>query len=229
MSTSDLIMLTKECAKLIASDTDNISLFSANFIKKLKNNPYPFIFKMYLFPFIIWFDHSILRVLVKSSKSKEAMQLLNQFNSCIDHDQLITPYTIPEFSQLIIPCKGNDSEFTLLVTKHFKNHNEITLRDLLDIKKEMMLKWELTIYAIHLVAMHSELNCFYWMIPRKIQPIIKVKLSDQEMLWDGGIIKIALLPDNYLSDEDYQPNEECKLYFVNFNMEDATEVSILCM
>ena len=226
MSTPDVIMLTNECAKLMASDVDNISLFTTNFIKKLKNNPYPFIFKMYLFPFITWFDHSILRVLVESSKNKVALQLLNYFDSCIDHDQHITPYTIPEYSQLVIPYKGDESEFTLLVTKHFKNHNEITLRDLLDMKKAMMLKWELTIHAIHLVAKHSELNCFYWMIPRKIQPIIEVKLSeDQQMLWDRGIIMVALLPDDYLSDEDYQPNEECKLYFINFNMEDATEVS----
>ena len=228
MSASDVIMLANKCAKLMASDTENIPLFSTNFIKKLRNNPYPFIFKMYLFPFITWFDHSILQVLVKSSRSKEALQLLNQFDSCIDYDQHITPYTIPEYSQLIIPSKGNDSEFTLIVTKHFKNHNEITLQDLLDMKKALMLNWELTIHAIHLVAMHSELNCFYWMIPRKIQPIVKVKLSeDQQMLLDRGIIMVALLPDNYLSDEDYQPNEECKLYFINFNMEDATEVSII--
>ena len=228
MSASDVIMLTNKCAKLMASDTNNIPLFSVNFIKKMKNSPDPFIFKMYLFPYITWFDHPIIRVLVESSRTKEAVQLLNHFDSSIDHDQLITPYTIPEYSQLIIPCKGNESEFTLIITKHFKNHNEITLRDLLDMKKAMMLNWELTIHAIHLVAMHSKLNCFYWMIPRKIQPIIKVKLSeDQQMLWDKGIIMIALLPDNYLSDEEYQPNEECKLYFINFKMEDATEVSIL--
>ena len=225
-STSDVVVFSNECAKLMASDTDQISLFSVSFIKKLKNKPYIFIFKIYLFPFIIWFDHSILRVLVESSKRKEAVQLLSQFDSSIDYDQLITPYTIPEFSQLIIPCKGNESEFTLLATKHFKNHYEITLRDLLDMKKAMMLKWELTIHAIHLVAMHSELNNFYWIIPRQIQPIIKIKLNeDQQILWDKGIIMIALLPDNYLSDEGYQPNEEFKLNFMNFNIEDTTEVS----
>ena len=225
-STSDVVVFSNECAKLMANDTDQISLFSVSFIKKLKNKPYMFIFKIYLFPFIIWFDHSILRVLVESSKSKEAVQLLNQFDSGIDYDQLITPYTIPEFSQLIIPCKGNESEFSLLATKHFKNHYEITLRDLLDMKTAMMVKWELTIHAIHLVAMHSELNNFYWIIPRQIQPIIKIKLiKDQQILWDKGIIMIALLPDNYLSDEGYQPNEEFKLSFMNFNIEDTTEVS----
>ena len=230
MSTDDVnvVMLINKCAKLMASDTNQLSLFSEDFINKLKNIPYLFLFKVYLLPFNTWFDHSILRVLIESSKSKEAIELLNQFDCCIDYDQPIALYNIPEYSQLVIPCKGNKNEFTLLVTIFFKNNNEILLRDLLNIKKAMMLKWELTIHAIHLVAINLELNYFYWMIPKQIQPLIKAKLNQNHHLCvDKGIVMITLLPDNYFCDENLRQNVGSKFNFMNFDEhEDVTMVRL---
>ena len=70
--TGDVIMLVNNLDKLMASD----ALFDVGLIKKMRNRPYPFTFKIYLLPFISWFDHSILRELVKFSKVKEAIWLV---------------------------------------------------------------------------------------------------------------------------------------------------------
>ena len=180
MSTADMVKLTRKCEELMASNTYQISLFDTNFIKKLKKSPYPLIFKIYLLPFVTWFDHSILRELVDYCRNKEAAELMDQFDSHINYNQPITSCTIPEFSQLIVPCIDNNTEFTILVTKCFKGNYELLLQDILDIKKELIRKWEVTNYAMHLVAMHSKYSYFYWLIPKQIQPLIEDKLMQDQ-------------------------------------------------
>ena len=217
MFTADVVMLVDKLCNLMASDVER--LFDVSFIKKIKDNPYPFLFKIFLLPFVSWFDHAVLIELAESSKVEEAIQLIKQFDSSIGYDQPITSY-IPEFSHLIIPYKGGESEYILLVTKHFnKGHNVIVKHDLLSIKQELTLLWGITHYAIYLVAMHSKLSYLYWMIPRKIQPVIEDKINhDQQQLLDKGIIVVGILSRNYMSDDDDQHINE------NFNTEDAVEV-----
>ena len=219
--TGDVIMYLN---KLMASYTHNISLFGASFIGKMKNNP--FIFKIYLLPFLSWFDHSILTELVKSSKVNEAILLVKQFKMYIDYNQPITS-CVPEFSHLVIPNKGDESEYTLLITKHFnKRHDEMVMQDVLNIKKELISHWKVTHHALHLVALHKALSHFYWIIPEKICSLINK--MDQE-LWNIGIAIVAILPDNCLTDESSPQNVEYKQDFLNFNTVDVAEVcSYIC-
>ena len=220
--TADVIMLVNNLDKLMASDTHNISLFGVSLIEKMKNNPYPFMFKIYLLPFMSWFDHSILRELVKSCKVKEAVRLVKWFDSCINYDQPITS-CVPEVSHLIIPNKGDEGEYTLLVTKYFnKRHNEMVMRDLLNIKKELILHWKITHHALRLVALHKGLSYFYWIIPGKLRSVIHKR--DQE-LWNKGIMMVAILPDNCLANESSLQNVGYKQDFLNFNTVDVAEVS----
>ena len=226
------LMLTANMAKLanilMANVVDQVLL---NLIEKLKNKPYPFVFKVYLLPFVTWFDHSILEELVKSSKTKEAINLLHQFRSCIetiDYDQPITS-CIPEFSPLTIPWKEKDNDYTLLVTKHFKkSHDETVLQDLLKIKEDLTSQWRISYHAFHLVAMHSELNYFYWMIPTILHPSLEeIIKQDKQVLWDRGIISVAILPHNYLSDQMSKQSIGYKFDSLSSNlMEDATEVNM---
>ena len=220
--TTDVIMLVNNLDKLMASDAHHIPLFSASLIEKMRNSPYPFIFKMYLLPFISWFDHSILSELVNSSQIKEAIELLQQFDSCIDYDRPITS-SIPEFSHLIIPHEGeNKSRYTLLVTKHFnRRHNEMVTRDLRNAKKELTLHWNITHHAFRLVAMHKTLSYFYWIIPSKLQSLIHK--SDQT-LRNKGIMIMEILPDKYSTDESSPQKVGYKYDFLNFNTADAAEV-----
>ena len=209
---------------LMASVVDQVLL---KFIKQLRNKPDPFIFKIYLLPFVTWFDYAILKELVKSSKSQEAIELVDQFDSCIDYDQPITS-CIPEFSHLIIPWKENDNEYILLVTKHCKKrHNERVLRELLKIKTDLTSQWGISSHVFHLVAMCSKLNYFYWMIPTKLCPSLEEMINQdkQVLLWERGIISVAILTHNYLSDQISQQSIGYKFEVLCFNiMDDATEV-----
>ena len=217
--TADVIMLVNNLDKLMASDTRNILLFDVSLIEKMKNNPYPFMFKIYLLPFMSWFDHSILRELVKSSKVKEAVRLVKQFDSYTNYNQPITS-CVPEFSHLIIPNKGDESEYTLLVTKHFnKKHDEMVMHDLLNIKKELTLHWNITHHALNLVALHKRLSYIYWIIPGKLRSMIDKR--DQELLRNKGILIVAIFPDNCLTDESSPQNVG---EFLNFNTIDVAEV-----
>ena len=225
MSTSDLNKLTNRCEELMASETLKILLFSARFVKKLKNISYPFMFKMYLLPLITWFDHSILRELIKSTGNMKAVKLIDQFDSKINFEQPITEYTIPEFSQLMIPLENDRSEYSILVIKSLRNNSEMTLQDLFNIKNELILTWELTDHAIHLIAMHSKSNCFYWLIPIQLRSLIADKLTeDQQVLWNRGIIVTGILPDNYLYTENNHHAVESELNPLYFSTVDTTKV-----
>ena len=224
--TADVIMLVNSLDKLMASDTHNIPLFNASLIERMKNNPYPFIFKIYLLPFLSWFDHSILRELVKCSKVKEAIRLVKQFESYVDYmyNQPIAS-CVPEFSHLIIPNKGEESGYALLVTKHFnKRHDETVMHDLPNIKEELTSHWKITHHVLHLVALHKALNYFYWIIPRKLRLLIDKR--DQELICNKGIMIVTILPDNCLTDESSGSlqNVGYKQEFSNFNSVDVAEV-----
>ena len=226
MSTANVVKLSTECDKLMASYRSAISMFTAGFIEKLKNKPYPFLFKMYLLPFMTWFDHSILKELLESCENIEAVELVKEFDSSIDYNLLLTSYTVPEFSQLIIPYKGNESEFTVLLTKYFKNHNEIILQDLINIKNVLTCEWEITNHAIHLVAMHSKSSFFYWLIPRTLQPLIEDRLTqNQHSLWNKGIM--IVLPDWCSSDNNDQSIQGSQFSFWNINTHDTAQVGVI--
>ena len=219
--TADVIMLVNSLDKLMANDAHNIPLIDASLIERMKNKPYPFIFKIYLLPFMSWFDHSILRELVKSSKVKEAIWLVKRFDLYIHCNQPISS-CLPEFSHLIISNKGEETGYALLVTKHFnKRHNEMVMRDLPSIKKELTSHWKITHHALHLVALHKALNYFYWIIPGKLSSLINKR--DQE-LCNKGIMIVAILPDNCLTDESSLQNIGYKQEFLSFNTVDVSEV-----
>ena len=222
MFTNDVVMLANGFDKLMASnDFDEIMLFNVNIREKLIYSPFPFIFKIYLLPFMTWFDHSILNELVKYSKNKEAIELVDEFNSYINYDEPILS-CIPEISHLMIPYKGNESDYRLLVTKHFgKGHDKLVLRDLLNIKKELTLQWGITHHALQLVAMHSKLNYFYWMISKQIQPLIEKSINQGHgALWNTGII-VTLFSANYFCNKDIQSTNEYEFNLSYFSTQEV--------
>ena len=223
MFTNDVLMLANGFDKIMASDElDKISLFSVSFKEKLNYSPYPFILKMYLLPFMTWFDHTLLKELVEYSRNKEAKELLNQFDSCINYDEPIKS-CIPEICPLMIPYKGNESDYTLLVTKHYgKDHDEIVLRDLLNIKMELTQQWGITCHALQLVAMHSKLSYFYWMFSKQTWPLIEKNINQgQYVLWSKGIIATVL-------SENFFPHKDSKAYEFLLSNFSTMEVGNFC-
>ena len=90
MSTADVAVLANKCSTLMASDVHQIPLFTPEFMNKLINCTYPFVFKIYLLPYISWFDCSILRQLINFGNNKEALKVVNHFIDSLDYNEPFT-------------------------------------------------------------------------------------------------------------------------------------------
>ena len=201
-------------------------LFTKQWLKKLKSLH---LFKMYLLLFITWFDHSILKELVVASCNEDAQQLLNLFDSKINFysTQPIKSFPILSPNQLMIPL--DNSEYTLLAMKFLPSSQSdttegmITLKDVIDIKKTVEHKWKISSHNIQLVAVHTELEYLYWMIPKHLVEVIEGNLIHS---WKSRIIMLAVLPVNFYSLEDNCERLKGPLSPLNFLWQDDTEVDI---
>ena len=200
--TADMRFLVDRCHTLMASNTHNIKLFTDSFIKKIYECPCPSLLKIYLLPFITWLDNTILIELVTACEKIDILERLYELNDCIINDnQPITSYSIPKFSQLIFPL--DDSEYTIIAIKMFRDCSELVLQNVKDIKEFLTSQWEITAHAIQLAAIDYRYNFIYWMIPKQAQSLVESKLNEgQYYLWRGGISQAVLLPNNYFSIEN---------------------------
>ena len=183
----------------MASNIHNIKMFTHTFIKKVYKCPHSGLIKIYLLPFIAWFDYTILIELVAAFEKIDILKQLYEFNDCItNNNQPITSYPIPKFSQLIIPL--DDSEYTIIAIKTVQTCSELVLQNVKDIKEFLKSHWELTAHAIQLAAIDYQDNFMYWMIPKQVQSLVENKLSKgQNYQWRGGILHAILLPSDFFS------------------------------
>ena len=193
---------------LIKKCSDINPPFTEKWLRKMSDCKSPFLFKIYLLPFITWLDHSILKELVAASGSDYAQQLLNLFDLKISsyYNQPITSFPLPSPNQLMIPL--DDSDYTLLAMKFCPcsrdntTRSVIILQDVMDIKLAMKHKWGMNnheIHSIYLMAVHTKLELLYWMIPKCLLKVIESNLFHDRR---SGIIMMAILPTEFHSIED---------------------------
>ena len=180
-----------------------LKLFTGGFIKKLFKCSNASLLKIYLLPFITWFDYTML---IELSTTYEKMDIFEHFRNFIDtfdDSQPITSYPTPTFSQLIIPL--DDSEYTLVATETVRNCNELALKDVTDVKEFLKSYWELTDYAIQLAAIDYTYNNIYWIIPKQVRLVIENKLNQgQHELRQKKISQVVLLPEDFFSTDNYR-------------------------
>ena len=222
MSTADVVYLANKCCTLTSDDHHKITLFTPDFVNKLINCIYPFVFKVYLLPYISWFNCSILRQLIIFSANDKALRMVDHFTNSVDYSKSITSYPIPEFSQMMITL--DESQYTLLATKHHKSIDALVLQDLLHIKELLKKRFEITEYAIHLAGICAAARVICWLLPKQVRSLVEtnLKLIDGQLeLWDEGHILIKLLPDNYfLYESNSQHNNDDLFDVFNENSED---------
>lgn len=209
--------IIRECRMLLACEDPQIPLFNEDYINKLVHCQFPVVLKMLLLPFMTWFDHSILRHLVMSSRSNQAERMLNHFTSLIDDNQ---PINFPASSQLIIPL--DESDYTLVATKISK---ELTIKQVAYIKQFLLAQWGITKHAIQLTAVHVDQGVLYWMIPESVAPLIESHIDKYyNKLRESGISTSAVLSKQSLFSEQRGDMEECGLFcYLN-----ATNASVSC-
>ena len=215
--------LTEKCSTLMASDTHQISLFMPCFIYKLTKLTVPFVFSIYLLPYISWLNCSILKQLAKFSHNKQALKMIDDFINCIDYNKPITWYHIPEFSTLLLPL--DNSEFILLITKH-NDISGLILQDLINIKKALIMKLEITDFAINLSALCKKSHHIYWSIPKQIYSLVKDKLIQHQMYQSDNENRLtAHFPMNHFADLTIHQSDTSD-HLINFksDIEDSMEV-----
>ena len=192
--------LANKCRNLMASDTHNILLFTDQILSKVSNCKSVFLLKILLLPFLSWLDHTVLYEL--ASDNDIVTSLLAQFDSLIDTDQPITAYPIPTLSQLMIPL---DDKFTIVATKCFYNLESISLKDIVNIKATLIEQWEITKHAIWLIAVCTELNYLYWIVPMCVVSNIVDSSNNnksQPNFSQQGIMMAAVLPHLFTDDHN---------------------------
>ena len=217
LSKVDIKVIANKCQTLMASDIHGIRLFSRSFIKKLFRCSHSFLLKLYLLPFITWFDYTILKELLTMACEKDdILKLFSKFINNIDYTQPITSYPIPSFSQLIIPL--DDSEYTIIATETIRDCYKLTLKDIKDVKELLQAHWELTEHAIQLAAV--DCKHIYWMIPKQVKPLIEAILDEVPC---NEIYLYSLLPTNFFSNFDQQ-NYDNSFFVSNFSSQYSKEV-----
>ena len=201
-------------------------LFTEKHLQKVKSFN---LLKIYLLLFVTWLDHSILNELVVASGSEDAQQLLNMFDTKIDsyNNQPITSFPIPPCTQLMIPL--SDSEYTLLATKinppsqGGTTQGMILLQDVKNIKLILKHKWKISSHDIQLVAVHTQLHLFYWMIPKRLVEVVESNMVSD---WSSGIIMMAVLPTNFHSLQENSEMFKGPFSSLNSIWQDDTEVDM---
>ena len=215
----DMECLAEKCCALMASDIHNIKLFTDSFIKKLFKCSHSSLFKIYLLPFITWFDYTILKELVTIYEIDDTLESFCEIIQVIDDIHLITSYPIPTFSQLIIPL--DDSEYTIIATETVHDCNKLTVKDVKDIKELLKSHWELTEHAIQLAAIDH--NCIYWMIPKQVKPLIEEISQKSDGPGCNEIYVDTLLPDHFFSNFDQQKNYHGPFIVSNFSSQYSSQ------
>ena len=224
LHTVDVGFLADKCRTLMASDVHNIKLFTNSFIMKLFMCSHPSLLKIYLLPFVIWLDKSVLTELATAYEKGNVLELLYRFAHTIDHTESITSYPIPTFSQLIIPL--DNSEYTIVATEILQNCTEFILRDVINLKEFLTDHWELTAHALHLVAIDYHYNCMYWMISKQVKTLVEDKLSQgQHELQHKGIYMTVVLPNNFFSFINKFDRQMINSPF-NVSLKDSMEVRV---
>ena len=221
-----IVDVAKKLKTVMASDIHQIPLFASELISKLINCVSPLIFKVYVLPYMSWFDYHFLKQLVNFSGNKETLKMLGHFVDSLDYSRPISSYDIPEFSQLVIPLENR--HYTILATKHIKSTSTLTLQDLMVIKTILIKKLEITEYAIQLAAIHIKFCCFYWLIPKQMQPLIEDALSKPQLeLWDKGVVLTTLLHVN--SEGSIVQHSIHDIFNISYvDSKDLMEVSAMC-
>ena len=185
----DLSLLTKACESLLASKTHGINFFTTSAIKILSEYNEASLLLRYLGFLFSWSNHSKLRALV--SFNREAVQLLDKFDSLLYPLNPLVSYPIPSFSQDMIPYET--SEYTLLSIRGNRELWSSSLQYVFNVESFVVEVCEITQHCLQLLAVKSDPTMFYWTIPKCVVGLIKSNvLQHSDRLCSKGILEVAI-------------------------------------
>ena len=187
--------ILKTLNSIMCSAIYGIKYFSADVIKRLQEYSNTTSLLRVLFTYTNWYDHSIIRELVKACDCPEGVKLLNEFDSRIDDTQPITAYPIPGPSDLMVPDVS--STHTVMGVWCEQLLSSLTLKHVGVVKSLMMNKISITKHACILLAVDDDkFAIFYWLIPRSIESLIRNAVEGlSSYLYENGLLEVVIYPN----------------------------------
>jgi len=190
-------MMIERCESLMASDINDIKLFSSDQLKTFSQYNSSILLRMLCF--FTWSNRSILRTLV--SHCNEAVKLLDRFESTLDPLQPIASYPIPCLSSDMIPT--DTSTYTILAVRRDQELYKCTLQYIYYVESVMIEKCEITQHCLQLLAVRSDPTILYWTIPKCVVYFINtIVLLHSKYLYSRGILEVLVYPDLLLTTGD---------------------------
>jgi len=192
-------MLLDNCRDLMASNKHNIGLFCNSQMQRFSECNTTLLLLQKLNSFFTWNNHSTLRALVYHCK--EALNILDDFDSRLDPFQLIASYPIPCFSVDKIPT--DTSMYTILAVRCDQELYKCTLQYIYDIELVMIEKCDITQHCLQLLAVRSDPTIFYWTVPKCVVYLINTSVPlHSEYLYSREILEVLVYPDLLLTTGD---------------------------
>ena len=210
------MLLVERCESLMASELHQISLFTNEHIEDLSkcNNTLSVLWKLNMC--LTWSSHSILRELV--GFSKEAMELIDEFDFRLDISQPIAVCPLPQFSSTMIPT--DHRVFTLLAIRCDQELCNYTLENVYNMGSMLARKSDITEHCLQLLAVRGNPTVFYWTIPTCVVDLISSAVSQHKRYFSSvGILEVVVYPESVFN----TGSEVCfgSLIFVD-NIEDSS-------
>ena len=195
----DYEMMMGQCRSLMASDHNDIKLFTVDQLKTFSQYNNAILLSLRTLCHFTWSNCSILRSLI--CHCSEAVKLLHRFESNLDPLQPIACYPILNLSSDMIP--SDTSTYTILAVRCDKELYKCTLQYVYDVQSVMIEKCDITQHCLQLLAVRSDPTILYWTIPKCVVDLINTNvLLQSEYLYSRGILEVLVYPDLLLTTGD---------------------------
>ena len=188
LSCCDPKLLIKWCENLMASDTHQIKLFTANFIDKIRQLKTSSAILKILSHFWTWSNYSILKVLAQLSRL--ALDLLEEFGTRLNTMLPITEYPIGSLAVSMFPYDSSSYTVLTLECDHKLNHS---LQRVYDMQSLITENCDVTQHALLLLAVDQ--TRLHWMIPKSVVTIVNTRVMQcSQLLSSKEVVRIFIYP-----------------------------------
>ena len=193
----DYEMMMEQCKSLMASDQNDIKLFSNDQLVIFSQYESTTLLRMLCL--FTWSNCCILKSMV--SFCSKAVKLLEKFESNVDPLQPIISYPIPFLSSDMMP--SDTSTYTILAVRCKVELYECSLQCIYDIQSVMIDKCDITQHCLQLLAVRSDPAILYWTIPQCVVHLINTNVPlHSEYLYSKRILEVLVYPDLLLTTGD---------------------------
>lgn len=191
VSSTSLEYCLIQCKSLMASDTHSITLFTDVQLREMDKHTNKMSLLHQLQPLWSWSDHSILKAL--ASSCDEAVQMLTQFDDCLNHSQLLSAYPIPCVSPAVTP--SDDSPYTVLAVRCERLIYQCKLQCVFDVRELLMKTCDITAHCLQLLASRADPTVLYWSVPKCVVSLVTTKVLEyHKAIHDGMISEVCIHP-----------------------------------